>query len=395
MDDQTISPARKKAAEAKKPEPKPWERPPGNTKEPPKGITAVELFAKDFPPPKFVLDGLIGDGLTMLCGKPKQGKSWLALEIAWAVAAGLEIDGRKTWQGEVLYLALEDTLPRLQSRMRKLHSELGWVIPETLTLHTHWPRDGDQMGLVFLGEWLLSRQGIARLVIVDTLAKFRKPTKNNANAYAEDYAATSDLKDMVDFHKSSAMYVHHTRKLRSEDPFDEISGSYGISGSADTLIVLENENGRGKLFVRGRDLPEATVPIEFRPASGRWVLGESKDGLDTEGRIVGNGEGKKSVVERCADWLRTFLATEAFPSQEITWAAEKAGFKFSAVKLAKGRLGSKGTGEITHHNFSTTGQADWWSGPATDSVYNWTRRSVPVAQPKNTESTERTPEIPT
>ena len=99
------------------------------------------------------------------------------------------------------------------------------------------------------------------------------------------------------------------------------------------------------------------------------------------GSAIDERAGEGSSIERCADWLRKFLATEAYPSQEITWAAAAAGFTFSSVKLAKGRCGSKGTGEITHHNFSTTGQADWWSGPATDSVYNWNRRSVPITKP--------------
>lgn len=376
MDEAKLTPAAKAALEAAKPKPKPWERPPGNTKEPPKGITALDLYGKDFPPPQFALDGLIGDGLTILCGKPKQGKSWLALLIAWAVAAGLEIDGRKTWQGEVLYLALEDTQRRLQSRMQRLNSELGWIVPETLTLHTTWPRE-NEMGLPFISEWLTDRQGQGRLIIIDTLAKFRRPPKGNANAYADDYETISGLKECVDMHKASALYIHHTRKLRAEDPFDEISGSNAISGSADTLIVLENDGGAGKLYVKGRDIAEATIPIQFSRDSGRWTLDETKEGIDTEGRIVEAGR-QESKLEECMTWMKSFVAIYAYPSKEITNAGIKAGFTFTHLKNARVRLGHgpNGSKELTHHNFASAPANDWWTGKGTPQ--NWKLRPKPV-----------------
>jgi hypothetical protein len=135
-----------------------WQQRPANAPALPQGIAANDLFVAEFPPPRFVVDGLLGDGLTVLGGKPKGGKSWLALLLAWAIAAGESVDGRTVWQGEVLYLALEDTQRRLQSRLRKLHADLGWVVPETLTLQTAWPRVDDG-GLYGIAEWLESRKG--------------------------------------------------------------------------------------------------------------------------------------------------------------------------------------------------------------------------------------------
>jgi len=72
-------------------------------------ITAAELQTKQFPPLRFVVPDLIPEGLTLLAGKPKVGKSWMVLDIAIAVASGRYTLGNlKPEQGDVLYLALED-----------------------------------------------------------------------------------------------------------------------------------------------------------------------------------------------------------------------------------------------------------------------------------------------
>lgn len=351
-------------AKAKKAEAKPWDREDEgkNKGERPRGLNAVELFAKEFPPTRFVIDGLIGDGLTILCGKPKQGKSWLALLAAWAVASGKSVDGREVWQGDVLYLALEDNMRRLQGRMRSLQADLGWSPPESLTLCTEWSR-ADDRGLWWIHEWLLERQGRGRLVIVDVLSRFRRPAKGAQNAYDDDYEAVNELKKLADFHKTSAMYIHHTRKLRAEDPFDEISGTHGVSGPADTLMVMESKGGTGKLYAKGRDIAESTTSLTFTKTSGRWTLGTSIEGIDTEGRDTGGIAGmKQTKVEACMDWLRQFLKEFAFPECEVEAEAKKSGFSFSAYRDAKWKLGRNGTGEIRSANFGGGGKNDWWIG---------------------------------
>lgn len=331
-----------------------------------KGISAHELFHADFPPARFVVDGLIGDGLTVLGGKPKGGKSWLALLLGWAIASGTEVDGRATWQGEVLYLALEDTRRRLQGRLKKLHAELGWTVPETLTIHTAWPRVDDG-GLYFIGEWLEANRTTARLVIVDVLAKFRKPQKGNANNYSDDYEAVGGLKEMVDHFGVSALFLHHTRKLKAEDPFDEMSGTYGISGPADTLWILDNENGQdARLFVRGRDIAESTVPLRYTRESGRWVLGPAAEGIDTSGRAGTNAaEGR---VGQCRAWILDYLRAFAFPAKEVDEAAKVAGYNPATVKNAKAELGRNGTGQIA---FRKDVSGVWWIGLGDAKGWRW------------------------
>jgi hypothetical protein len=362
---------------------KPAAAPLALTDQPPARIAAIDLFRKDFPPVPFVVDGLVGPGVTVLAGKPKGGKSWLSLLIAWAVAAGQEIDGRAVHQGEVLYLALEDTERRIQGRLRMLHADLGWPVPETLTIATAWPRS-DERGLHYVTEWLQEKGKTGRLVIVDVLAKWRKPQKGNVNSYADDYEAVGGLKQLVDLYGASAIFVHHTRKLKAEDPFDEVSGTYGISGQADTLWVLDrNEAGHdARLYVRGRDVAECTVPIRYTPNSGRWVLGASREGIDTEGRVQGTGE---SRAEAARNWVRGFLRTYAYPAKELDDAGRAAGHSPAAIKNAKNELGRQGTGELW---FQKDGASGWWVGIGRPA--NWTRR--PAAGPDPQPPDEPVPE---
>src|SRR5262245_57204468 len=136
-------------------------------------ITAAELMRKQFPPIKYVIPNLIPEGLTILAGRPKVGKSWLALDVAIAVAASrICLGDKKPVQGDVLYCALEDNQRRLKWRCNKL---LGAdAPPERLTLMTQWRRI-DKGGVEDLEDWIAEHPEV-RLIILDTFAGV-KPIK--------------------------------------------------------------------------------------------------------------------------------------------------------------------------------------------------------------------------
>lgn len=152
-------------------------------------MTAKELKQKHFEPISYVIDGLIPEGVTLLVGKPKTGKSWLALDIAIAVATGGECLGHAVPRpGDVLYLALEDNERRLNSRLEKLlGSEDG---PERLEVYTKW-EDFDHTGLIDIQEWAALVPN-PRLVIIDVLARVRKQG-NGIASYSADYEALKDI----------------------------------------------------------------------------------------------------------------------------------------------------------------------------------------------------------
>lgn len=231
-------------------------------------FTAAELQGMEFPPIRWIVPEVLPEGLTILAGKPKLGKSWLALDMALAVANGGNALGRDCPQGPALYLALEDNQRRLQRRLNRVEPHGPW--PEALEMHTRWPRF-DAGGLGRIEAWIKSRDG-ARLVIVDTLAVVRPVAKASDTAHASDYAALRGLHQLAAEHGIAVLLIHHLRKADAGDPFDTVSGSTGLTGAADTTLILTRRESEGGvvLYGRGRDLEEFERGLEFDALTCRW-----------------------------------------------------------------------------------------------------------------------------
>ena len=233
--------------------------------------TADELMAMEFVPPVWAVPGIICEGVSLLCGPPKVGKSWASLGLGLAVAAGGQaLDAIPVEGGPVLYLALEDTPRRLQSRMGKILG--GQPAPSTLTLATACPVIG-QGGDEAIAGWL-DRNRDARMVVIDVFAKIRGTAPLGASAYEADYAAVGAIKRLADNYGVPFVLVHHVRKAGAEDFLAEVSGTNGIAGAADATLVLKRARGQadGVLYVTGRDVDENEYALSFNPACGVWTL---------------------------------------------------------------------------------------------------------------------------
>src|SRR5581483_5536111 len=204
--------------------------------------SAAELMSITLPPPRYAVPGLVSEGLNILAGRPKAGKSWWALQAGLAIASGgMAFSALPVQSGEVLYLALEDTWRRLQSRIGTLLA--GQSAPASLTLAVRWNRF-DEKGLEAIDSWLAEHPD-ARLVIVDTCQRVQplRDTKGT-DTYGEDYTHSNALKELADKHHVAISAIHHTRKATSEHPLDSISGTNGLAGSADAVLVLSHEPGQ-------------------------------------------------------------------------------------------------------------------------------------------------------
>ncbi|WP_372408837.1 AAA family ATPase [Streptomyces luteireticuli] len=229
--------------------------------------TADALYRAEFPEPRWAVPDLIPEGLTVLTGAPKVGKSWICLGLGLAVASGGKaLDAIPVEQGEALYLALEDTPRRMQSR---LHRILGdQPPPEALHIHVELPA-----GLGGVRRWLDQHPG-ARLVIVDVLQRVRSDTGREPNAYAADYAAITGLKRLADAYQVAFIVVHHIRKAQSEDWMDATSGTNGINGAADATLFFSRARGEaeGLLHLTGRDVEENEYALRRNEGSMTWHL---------------------------------------------------------------------------------------------------------------------------
>lgn len=233
-------------------------------------FTADELMAMSFPEPRWAIPGVLPEGLTVFAGAPKAGKSWLALNIADAIAKGGHALGRVPVDaGDVLYLALEDPPRRLQSRMERI---LASQSPSPrLTLATECERFPGAFDRI--DRWLRATPD-ARLVIVDVFAKVRPIAPAKSDQYLADYAAVSPLKTLADEHGVAVLLLHHVRKMGAEDFLETVSGTNGITGAADTIMVLKRARNAadGILSVTGRDVNEAEYALAFDAELGTWRM---------------------------------------------------------------------------------------------------------------------------
>jgi hypothetical protein len=236
-------------------------------------ISAKALRREKFAPVNFIVSGLMPEGVTLIASKPKLGKSWLTLDLCLAATTDRYTLGSiKPTQGDVLYLALEDSRRRLKGRLSKLFPSFNneeW--PERLTLATKWNRLHEG-GADKLREWCGSVERPI-LIAIDTLALIRPPAKSSQQAYQSDYEAMTFLHDLTrDFPGLAIVVVHHDRKMDAEDVFDTVSGTQGLIGAVDTIWVIKRRASGTTLHVRGRDVEESEKAIELNTTTCRWTI---------------------------------------------------------------------------------------------------------------------------
>ena len=233
-------------------------------------VNADTLLYEPLEKPSFVVDGLIPTGLILFCGSQKIGKSWLMLKLCLCVSQGIPLWDMPTQEGDVLYLCLEDTFCRIQDRLFHLTDEASG------RLHFAVASNKLSDGLIVQLEDYLKEYPDSRLIVIDTLQKVRTASKDNA--YASDYGDISLIKDFADRHSLAVIVVHHIRKQNDSDVFNKVSGTTGLTGSADATFVLEQESrasNAAKLYVTGRDTPYQEFTLRFRDCS--WELVERKE----------------------------------------------------------------------------------------------------------------------
>lgn len=212
----------------------------------------------------YIVEHLLYPGLYILAGAPKIGKSWLALDLCLSVAEGEPFLKHETHRGQVLYLALEDSLLRLQNRLYEFTEEPA----EGLQFSTLAKTIGG--GLEQQLEDAKRRLPDLRLIVIDTLQKVRRTVDVK---YGSDYSELSALKSVADKLGIAILLIHHTRKERDSDPFNMISGTTGLNGCADGSFVLTRDSRSdktGKLYCTGRDIESTELSLRFE--GHRWLV---------------------------------------------------------------------------------------------------------------------------
>ena len=234
-------------------------------------MDAETLMTTPMEPLKFIVIGLIPQGLHVLAGSPKIGKGWLALWICLQVSKGEKVWEFETHKCEVLYLCLEDSFARIQSRLFEITDEAP------PTLHFAIMSDAIGNGLEHQIENFIKEHPGTGMIVIDTLQKVRKTVSANANVnpYAADYDDINSLKQIADKNQLAIVLVHHLRKTSDSDPLNMISGTSGIAGGADSNFVLQKDKrteNTATLICTGRDIEQRELFLEFNKKTFLWEL---------------------------------------------------------------------------------------------------------------------------
>ena len=358
-------------------------------------IDAETLYYKPLEHPKMLIDGVLSDGLAIMAGDSKIGKSWMVLWMCLQISKGEPVWGLPTRKTDVVYLALEDREWRVQQRMQDLTD----TPPENL----HFGFSCGQLGAELESqiEDVLKDYPSTGLLFIDTLQMVRDNVSAKVNAYAQDYKDLSSLKKIADNHGICIFVVHHTRKERDGgNIFNDMTGSTGIMGVADTGMILRKEDRFGDnatLCITGRDVEEKKLKMQM--CGVKWEITEELSADDLrkeripdfvfkvvdflfehrqfEGTVtellaaVGNTELKPNVASK---YLTRFYS-EVFAPMGITYEYRKtAAARTISLMLndgADGNDGLSGTERLASLRAKNDGISSLPDSPSQSSFASW------------------------
>lgn len=268
-------------------------------------ISAYDLQQKQFDERYYAVQDLIPEGETVIAAPPKTGKSWLMLDMCLKVAEGKPFLGFKTNKSDTLYLALEDGDNFEQERLnivldgkpapKNFHFVFRDVMPMT------------EGFLLQLDELLTEHYPDVKIVVIDTLQFVKYRQGKQESAYETDYRTGRDLKEFAEKRNIAVVVVTHTTKMRYiDDDMANVSGTNGVTGAADAVIVLGKEKRTdqdAKMFITGRKVRQSMHNIKFNDKSCCWeYVGVAeitdKDTREQEERLnlYSNSDIRKAVL---------------------------------------------------------------------------------------------------
>ena len=245
-------------------------------------VNARELQTMELKPINWIIQDLLPEGLLILAGRPKIGKSFLALNMSLAISkGGYALGYFKANQNSVLYLPYEDNYRRLQDRINRMLAEEHYSeAPSNLFI----PKDCDfpkmtLEGIDSLGKILDDIKEI-KLVVIDTLGRaIVRNNKRNSNQFQDEYDFGASLQKIALQRHISILLIHHTTKQKYEDVFDQVLGTTGLTASPDSLMLLGKDSNKDFILsITGRDIEGKEYSVKFQNCI--WTV-ESEKGKTT------------------------------------------------------------------------------------------------------------------
>lgn len=242
-------------------------------------VSMPELYKMVYPGKPSIINHFLYPGTYLFVGAPKVGKSFMMAQIAYHVSSGTPMWNYSVRKGTVLYLALEDDYRRLQERLYRMFGT-----ETTPDLFFSVASKSLNEGLLEQLDGFIREHHDTGLVIIDTLQKVRE-SEGDTYSYARDYDIIAGLKAFADKTGICLILVHHTRKQRSDDNFDRISGTNGLLGAADGAFLMyktKRSDSEATIEVSGRDQPDKKVMLSRNKETLCWELSGEKSPEYTE-----------------------------------------------------------------------------------------------------------------
>lgn len=260
-------------------------------REPPKleAITAADLANKAIPEIRWIVKGVLPEGLAILAAPPKFYKSFLSLDLCLSVVSGRKFLGFETVKSGALYFDLESNERRPQTRMNLIlrgERPEGWENLFFITAAADVRKLGD--GFVEqLSDFLDVHENV-KLIVIDVFQLIKPPAKRGQNAYEADYAALRELSQMAKTRGITILLVHHTKKARDTgDPFNDMSGSTAMSGAMDSIWMISKKDrfsDEATLSVSGRDIESRKMAVHWDKELFRWICDGDREEIENRER---------------------------------------------------------------------------------------------------------------
>lgn len=268
------------------------------------------LNKQEFDPLQWSVPGILPEGYCMVVAPPKAGKSWFVANIGLACATGGKALGAiQVEERPVLYFALEDGDRRLQSRFKLILSDAEIPTEMNRVLEVR-----DLNALIAVAEYFQdARKGhLPPLIIVDTLGKVNPSRGSTQSAYDADYAVGSRLQKLAKrVPGCTVLAVHHTNKGEHGDFLNSVSGTQGVTGACDAVLVMKRarKSDDAVLSITGRDI-EHEAEYAIRNECGRWLLnGDSLKAAEDAAQEVKAAQAEAELTAKYGD--RTNAVLEA------------------------------------------------------------------------------------
>jgi len=281
-------------------------------------------------------------GSLLLHGAPKCGKSYLAMQLAVAVATGQSWMGQDTKPGRVLYLQLDTPRSLWRHRLEVLAATSAMTLPDTLLADGQLPNLTlvDKLSAPYPFNILhdrhlhmlvrLVRERQPQVVIVDTLREWFRGDENNPDLMQQVMSLTS-----LASRPAAVVYLHHARKTPADGMgagdlvIDASRGSTQMPGGVDTIMNLSSRQKKdatieGVLRIKGRACADERRKLHQMAPAMLWYPEQTEaDQYRTVLHAVLGDASYTSDADRARTLADTFNKSLAAVKMDISRARQR------------------------------------------------------------------------